>query len=261
MSNSPLVSYTRISPNQSGTRKHAIDTITPHCVVGQITIKGLGDWFSKKSTACSSNYGIDKDGNVGMFVEEKDRSWCSSSRSNDNRAVTIECASDKTEPYRMNDCVYNKLVELCVDICKRNNKTVLLWFADKNKTVNYEPLPNEMVITVHRWFANKSCPGAWLYSRLDDLAREVTARLAGTAAPAPAPEPTPEPANKCPYLVRVKTENLRIRKGAGTNTKIIKYIEPGVYTIVEEKTGKGAKLWGKLKSGIGWIALDYTTKV
>ena len=111
--------------------------------------------------------------------KKKNRSWCSSSNANDQRAVTIECASDMSEPYAMNSKVYSSLVNLCTDICKRNGKTKLLWFGDKNKTLNYSPKPNEMVLTVHRWFANKSCPGNWLYARLGDLANRVTSNLQG----------------------------------------------------------------------------------
>ena len=176
--NSSMVVYTKLSPNNSGQRNHTIDRITPHCVVGQTTAEGLGDWFYKSSTQASSNYGIDKNGRVGMYVEEKNRSWCSSSNANDQRAVTIECASDTTEPYAMNAAVYDTLIKLCTDICKRNGKKKLLWFANKDKSLNYNPAADEMVLTVHRWFANKSCPGEWLYSRLGDLAAKVTAALA-----------------------------------------------------------------------------------
>lgn len=176
--NSPLVVYTKLSPNHSGKRAHAIDRISPHCVVGQLTAESLGNIFANSSREASSNYGIDKDGRVGMYVEEKNRSWCTSSNSNDQRAVTIECASDTKHPYWMNDKVYNRLIDLCVDICRRNGKDKLIWFGDKNKSLNYEPKSNEMIITVHRWFANKSCPGDWLYARLDDVAKEVTKRLA-----------------------------------------------------------------------------------
>lgn len=112
-------------------------------------------------------------------MEEKNRSWCSSSSANDQRAVTIECASDLNHPYAMTTAVYNSLVKLCTDICKRNGKKKLLWLGDKNKTLNYSPKSDEMVLTVHRWFANKSCPGDWLYSRLGDLASKVTAALGG----------------------------------------------------------------------------------
>ena len=107
--NSPLVVYTKLSPNHSGKRTHAIDRISPHCVVGQLTAESLGNIFANSSREASSNYGIDKDGRVGMYVEEKNRSWCTSSNSNDQRAVTIECASNTYHPYWMNDKVYNKL--------------------------------------------------------------------------------------------------------------------------------------------------------
>lgn len=178
MSNSKLVSYTKLSPNHSGKRTHSIDRITPHCVVGQLSCESICDCFISKDKQASCNYGIGFDGRISLCVEEENRSWCSSSNSNDQRAVTIECASTKSYPYAMNEVVYNSLVNLCVDICKRNGKTKLLWFNDKNKSLNYEPMPNEMVITVHRWFANKSCPGDWLYSRLGDLANTVTNKLA-----------------------------------------------------------------------------------
>ena len=125
-------------------------------MVGQCTAEGLGDWFAKSSTQASSNYGIDKNGRGGLYVEEKNRSWCSSSNANDQRAVTIECASDTTEPYAFKDVIY--------------------------QTLNYEPKSGEMILTVHRWFANKSCPGNWLYSRMSDLAEKVTAVLGGSAS-------------------------------------------------------------------------------
>ena len=180
--NSPLVAYTKLSPNHSGQRTHNIDRITPHCVVGQCTAEGLGDWFAQSSTQASSNYGIDRDGRVGLYVEEKNRSWCSSSSANDQRAVTIECASDTSEPYAFRDVVYQKLIVLCADICKRNGKKKLLWLGDKDKTLNYSPKSDEMVLTVHRWFANKSCPGNWMYARMGDLASKVTAQLGGGTA-------------------------------------------------------------------------------
>lgn len=177
--NSPLVSYTKLSPNHSGQRTHSIDRITPHCVVGQCSVETLGSIFYPTSRQASCQYGIGADGRVGMYVEEKNRSWCSSSNANDQRAVTIECASDTTHPYAFKTVVYNKLIDLCVDICKRNGKTKLLWLGDQGKTLAYNPKSDEMVLTVHRWFANKSCPGDWLYSRLGNLAAEVTKRLTG----------------------------------------------------------------------------------
>ena len=153
MANSPLVSFTKLSPNHSGKRTCSISRITPHAVVGQLSVERICDCF------------------------KDNRSWCSSSRDNDQRAVTIECASDLTEPYTMNDKVYAALVNLCVDICRRNGKKKLVWIADRDKALSYEVKSDEMLLTVHRWFARKSCPGNWLFGKLGDLAHEVNSRL------------------------------------------------------------------------------------
>ena len=204
--NSSMVAYTRLSPNHSGQRTHSIDRITPHCVVGQLSAESICGCFISPSRQASCNYGIGTDGKVSLCVEEKNRSWCSSSNANDQRAVTIECASDKTEPYAMNSKVYDSLIKLCTDICKRNGKKKLLWLGDRNKTLNYTPKSDEMVLTVHRWFANKSCPGGWLYARLGDLAAKVTAAL-GTGASA-------DKAASQLYRVRKSWADSKSQKGA-----------------------------------------------
>lgn len=201
--NSSLVSFTQLSPNHSGQRTHAIDRITPHCVVGQCSVETLGRIFLPTSRQASCNYGIGVDGRVGMYVEEKNRSWCSSSNANDQRAVAIECASDTTAPYAFKDVVYQKLITLCIDICKRNGKKKLLWLGDKDKTLNYSPAADEMVLTVHRWFANKSCPGDWMYARMGDLASKVTAALSGTVT-----------TQKQLYRVRKTWSDSKSQKGA-----------------------------------------------
>lgn len=173
MSNSSLVSYTKISPNRNSPRNHVIDTITIHCVVGQLSAEGIAGCFTSPSVEASCNYGIGKDGRIALIVEEKDRSWCSSSASNDNRAITIECACDPTHPYAINSAVYKSLINLCADICKRNNIKKLLWKADKSLIGH----PEKQNMTVHRWFANKACPGDYIYSRLGQIADEVNAKL------------------------------------------------------------------------------------
>lgn len=178
MSNSSLVSYKKISPNKTSPRNHKIDTITIHCVVGQCSVQTIGDIFANKDKEASSNYGIGYDGKIGMYVEEKDRSWCSSNADNDNRAITIECASDTTHPYAINDKVYKSLIKLCVDICKRNNIKELKWKGDKSLIGQV----NKQNMTVHRWFANKSCPGDYIYSRLGKIASEVNAKLKSTTS-------------------------------------------------------------------------------
>lgn len=182
MSNSSLVAYTKISPNKNSPRKYEIDTVTIHCVVGQVTAESLGNWFAKESTQASSNYGVDKDGRIGMYVEEKDRSWCTSSGANDHRAITIEVASDTKEPYAVTDKAYNALIELLADICRRNpGIKKLRWKGDKSLIGQVD----KQNMTVHRWFANKSCPGEYLYSRHADIAAKVNALLeAGEEKPA-----------------------------------------------------------------------------
>lgn len=255
--NSPLVDITVLSPNHSGKRTHTIDRITPHCVVGQASVERLGEIFKSPSKNASCNYGIGADGRVILVVDECNRSWCSSSNANDQRAVTIECASDATAPYAFNSKVYKKLVDLCVDICKRNGKKSLIWISDSNKALNYQLKSDEMLLTVHRWFANKSCPGDWMYSRMGNLACEVTEKLGGEY------KPEDQDNKNVNYKVKVSINNLNIRKGPGTNyAKTGKATGIGVFTIVEESSGQGSvKGWGKLKSGAGWISLDYANKI
>ena len=171
--NSPLVTYKRITNNKTSPRNHAIDTITIHCIAGQCTAKQGCDYFATTDRECSANYVVGKDGSIGLSVEEKDRSWCSSSSSNDHRAITIEVASDTTHPYAVTDKAYNALIKLVADICKRNGIKKLLWKADKSLIGQV----NKQNMTVHRWFANKSCPGEYLYSRHSDIAAKVNALL------------------------------------------------------------------------------------
>ena len=177
MSNSPLATYTNISPNKNSPRNHAIDRVTIHCFVGQVTAKRGCDVFKPSSKKASCNYVVGYDGSIGLCVDEKDRSWCSSSSANDNRAITIETASDNYDPYAVTDKAYAALIDLVTDICKRNGKTKIIWFGDKDTALSYNPAPNEMVMTVHRWFANKSCPGPYLYERQGEIAAEVNRRL------------------------------------------------------------------------------------
>ena len=258
MSNSTLVDCKVLSPNHSGKRTKALCRITPHCVVGQLTAEGIGGCFTSKSRQASCNYGIGTEGRTVLVVDEAYRSWCSSSNDNDQQAVTIECASDKTAPYAMNSKVYDKLIKLCVDICRRNGKKRLLWLGSKEKTLAYSTKGDEMVLTAHRWFANKSCPGDWLYSRYGDLAEQVTRQLgsAGSVTPpsvsagssASGDTVTSFPA--VPFQVQVIIADLNIRKSPN-GEKTGKYTGKGTFTITEVRNG-----WGKLKSGAGWIWLE-----
>lgn len=425
--NSPFVSYVKLSPNCTQNRNHVIDTITIHCVSGNCSIETIGEIFSNPKRKSSSNYGIGSDGRIGMYVEEKDRSWCSSNSKNDNRAVTIEVANITGSPnYNISSAAYTSLINLCVDICRRNNIKKLLWMNDKKLIGNIE----KQNMTVHKWFANKACPGLWLYDNMGIIANTVNQFLAAPTSIPKADTVVSEESNEerlwkfldgkeltdiakaglmanifaesgfhsnnlqnsyekkfgmnddaytaavdngsytnfvkdkagyglaqwtywtrkdalykyikskgksisdfdsqceylylelsksykgvltklqaaktireasdivlleyekpadksntiklrryqygldiynkyvdaakndLPYTVRITATGLRVRKGPGTDNAIIATnLKPGVYTIVEESTGKGAKLWGKLKSGTGWISLDYCKRI
>lgn len=328
-----MVSYTKLSPNHSGQRNHAIDTITIHCVVGQCSVETLGNIFAPTSRQASSNYGVGVDGRIGMYVEEKNRSWCTSSAANDHRAITIEVASDTTEPYAVRDNVFAALLDLVTDICKRNGIKKLVWSTNKSDRVNHK---NGCNMTVHRDYANKSCPGKYLYDRHGEIAAEVNKRLGADEPKVETPATTSaikkgdvvsiaddatyyDGVKKVPawvrkkkwivssvsgdravidksvdgknaicspinvkfltvdgakveapktetfksYLAKVTASALNIRKGAGTNFAVTGVIrDKGTYTIVAESKGKGStKGWGKLKSGAGWISLDFVKKV
>lgn len=248
MSNSSLVSYTKISPNRTSPRNHRIDTITIHCMACDLSVERCGAVFAKRTRMASSNYGVGSDGRIAMYVEEKDRSWCSSNRANDHRAITIEVACEPVHPYKVTDAAMTALINLLEDICRRNDIKQLLWNGDKSLIGQVD----KQNMTVHRWFAKKACPGDYLYGKHGDIAAEVNKRLGVTAAQ---PEPAQQPAGT--YKVRITANTLNVRAGAGTSYKVTTTVKKGgIYTIVEEKDG-----WGKLKSGAGWISLKYAEKV
>lgn len=212
MSNSKLVDYTKISPNKTSPRNHAIDTITIHCIVGQWTARQGCDYFATTDRECSANYVVGKDGSIGLSVEEKDRSWCSSSASNDNRAVTIEVASDTTHPYAVTDKAYAALLDLVTDICRRNGIKKLLWKGDKS-LIGQVAKQN---MTVHRWFANKACPGDYLYSRHSAIAAEVNKRLGAS------PVEPETPSSGAGTLYKVQTGAFKQKSNAQALEKKLK---------------------------------------
>lgn len=334
MSNSSLISYTKLSPNHSGKRTKKIDTVTIHCMAGQLSVESCGALFAKSSKGASSNYGIGPDGRIALYVDEGNRSWCTSSNANDQRAVTIEVASDATHPYAVNSKAYDALLELVTDICKRNGIKKLVWSTSKNDRMNHL---NGCNMTVHRDYAAKACPGDYLYNRHSQIAAEVNRRLGATDTGSSSSSQTSgstddslkvgdvvtfsgskhytsaagstgstckpgkakitaiakgkahpyhliavsgggstvygwvdastvsvgsEAAAATSYRVKITADVLNIRKGPGTNYGTNGSIKGGgIYTIVAESTGTGATKWGKLKSGAGWISLDYASKV
>lgn len=330
MSNSSLVNYTKISPNSNNPRNHVIDKITIHHMAGNLSVETCGNVFASPSRQASSNYGVGTDGRIGLYVEEKNRSWCSSNAANDHRAVTIEVANDGGAPdWHVSDKALAATIDLCTDICQRNGIDRLNYTGDKNGN-----------LTEHNYFASTACPGPYLKSKLPYIAQEVNKRLANDSIPdsnASSVDTSDEVSvnlPKVPFTVQVlvddlnyrsepsmsgtvkgqtkkgaftivevsdgwgklksgagwiwlgndsycailegnsdKTESvpfmakvtatcLNIRKGPGTNYGVNGYAKKGVYTIVEVSSGQGSSAgWGKLKSGAGWISLDYTTRL
>lgn len=255
---SKLVSY--IWPQNVthyNTRDHSIDTITiHHAANGAGANKGyaantLEIIFASCGKGGSVQYGIDSNGKIGQMLGEKYRSWCSNSRKNDMRAITIECANCAGKPtWAISDKAMQSLIKLCADICKRNGKKKMVWIADKTKALAYEPKQDEMRMTLHKWLAATGCPEAYLTSKMDFIASEVNKLLA----------PSPTPAFQ-PYIIKVTYKPfINIRSGPGVTYKDVGDVPyGGVYTIIEEKVN-GAQTWGRLKSGAGWICLTGFTK-
>jgi hypothetical protein len=167
MSNSSLVDYTRLSPNRTAPRSHAIDKITIHHMAGNLSVETCGNVFQNTSRQASSNYGVGTDGRIGLYVDESRRAWTSSNRDNDNVAVTIEVANDGGAPdWHVSDKALESTIALCVDICKRNGIQKLNFTGDKTGN-----------LTMHKWFANTLCPGPYLESKFPHIANEVNRRL------------------------------------------------------------------------------------
>ncbi len=169
MSNSKLVNYVKLSPNCNAPRNHVIDTITIHHMAGNLSVETCGNVFAKKSRQASSNYGIDSEGRVGLYVDEANRSWCTGSRENDHRAVTIEVANDQIGGnWHVSDKALVKLIELCADICRRNGIKQLNYTGDKTGN-----------LTMHKWFQATNCPGPYLEGKFPYIAEQVNKRLSG----------------------------------------------------------------------------------
>lgn len=203
MSNSPLINYTRLSPNHSGRRNHVIDTISIHCMAGNASVETCGALFADPSRKASSNYGIGSDGRIALYVDEANRSWCTSNAANDNRAITIEVANNGGAPdWPVSGKAYSALLDLLTDICRRNNIKELLWKGDKSLIGQVD----KQNMTVHRWFAAKACPGDYLYNRHGEIAAEVNRRLKGEEESVDIAKLISEMTNKQAYQLMQKAE-------------------------------------------------------
>lgn len=260
--NSKLVNYTLRSPNYSAGRV-CINRIAIHCVVGQVTVERLGEIFANPNRQASSNYGVGFDGRYGLYVDEKNRSWCTSSAWCDNRAITIEVASDSYHPYAVTAKAYEATIKLVVDICKRNGKKKVTWISDKNKNLAYNPADDEILLTAHRFYAAKACPGDYLFERFGDIAKKANAELSKAASKTTAEKPKTQASapktttsttantgkttstkttstkkavsmvatrfdarfNKLFYVIA--RDGLHLRQGCGTSTKSLKVLKYG----------------------------------
>lgn len=203
MSNSPLVTYTKLSPNHSGRRNHVIDTVSIHCMAGNASVETCGALFADPARKASSNYGIGSDGRIALYVDEANRSWCTSNAANDHRAITIEVANNGGAPdWPVSGKAYSALLDLLTDICRRNNIKELLWKGNKSLIGQV----GKQNMTVHRWFAAKACPGDYLYNRHGEIAAEVNRRLKGEDESVDIAKLISEMTNKQAYQLMQKAE-------------------------------------------------------
>lgn len=238
--NSDLVDYIKISPNKTSPRNHKIDCITIHCMAGNLTVETCGNVFAKTSRQASSNYGIGTDGRIAMYVEEKDRSWCSSNKANDHRAVTIEVANDggAETGWHVSDKAMESLIKLVADICKRNNIKELKWSINKSDRINHK---NGCNMTVHRDFASKACPGAYLYEKHGYIADEVN-KLLGVKSTTTSSVPQPTtPSTAKTYTVQKGDTLLKIGTKTGVAWKTIAELN-GIKSPYIVKAGQVLKL-------------------
>lgn len=251
MSNSILVNVKNLSPNCNKPRNHRIDTITIHCFVGQVTAERGTQVFLSRDKNASCNYVVGKDGDVGLVVDEANRSWCSSNAVNDNRAITIEVASDNFHPYAVTEEAFMSLIQLVADICKRNNIPKLVWSENKNDRINHL---NGCNMTVHRDFANKACPGEYLYSRMGEIAERVNYLLKETNVPVIEKDEVIE--SSTTYIVKPGDNLSKIAKGLNVEMDKLLEVNPQIVnpnvifvgqeinipeTIVKVDTTKGTR--------------------
>lgn len=248
MSNSTLVNYTCLSPHHSGKRTHAIDTITIHCMAGNLTVESCGALFQRKEA--SSNYAIGSDGRIALYVDEDNRSWCTSSRANDQRAVTIEVANTVAkDPWPVSEKAYASLIKLVADICQRNNIKRLIWKADKSLIGQVD----KQNMTAHRWFAAKACPGDYLYERHGEIAEKVNAILGAV-------EQTPEVTTPSAPVESVDNPSTiwNFFKGKGLNDYAVAGIMANIYA---ESGFKPTNLQNSYEKKLGYTDDSYTAAV
>jgi hypothetical protein len=242
MTNSKLIDGKRLSPNHSGKRKQKVTKIAIHHAAGIISGYNLAGVFANPKRKASANYCLGSDAKLYLTVDEANRAWTTSSAWCDNRAVTIEVGNSTGSPtYKISDDVLAKLIDLVYDICKRNNIYPCTYTGDKTG-----------VLQMHRWYKGTACPGPYLSTKFQYIADEVNKRL-----------DKDKKKDLEPYIIKVDDKYkvtvgaLNIRSAPSPYSKKVGVItDGGIYTIVEQNGN-----WGRLKSGAGWISLDYTKKL
>lgn len=236
MSYSSLVEYVKISPNKTSPRDHAIDTITIHCMAGNLSIETCANVFAPSSRQASSNYGVGSDGRIGCYVDENDRSWCSSNRANDMRAITIEVANDggADTGWHVSGVAMSSLIKLVADVCKRNNIPKLVWSDSKDDRINHR---NGCNMTVHRDFKNKDCPGAYLMSQMPYIANEVN-KLLGASDSSSVSGVVPSNPTPVKSLDEIAREVINGKWGNGSERKERLEASGYVYSAVQAKVNE-----------------------
>lgn len=280
MSQTKLPHITMLSPNYSKGRSLngkavGIDTITIHCFVGQVSAKRGGECFASPSRGASCHYVVAYDGQICQCVLEENRSWCTggtytvngiTGSMNDQTAVTIEVACDAYAPYAVTSAAMKALIELCADICERNNIKRMIWKGDKTLIGK----PSKQNMTVHRWFAAKACPGDYLYNKMGYIATEANkiiekhekeaAAAAKKAAEEAALKAKAAGLNlKTPY--RVKTTKTGVRLFDKPGGKVLKTYKKGSNLTVAKVKVYNGKLMGQGKKTGNWFYLTNTKEV
>ena len=236
MSYSSLVEYVKISPNKTSPRDHAIDTITIHCMAGNLSIETCANVFAPTERQASSNYGVDSNGRIGCYVDENDRSWCSSNKANDMRAITIEVANDggADTGWHVSGVAMSSLIKLVADVCKRNNIPKLVWSDSKDDRINHS---NGCNMTVHKDFKNKDCPGAYLMSQMPYIASEVN-KLLGASGGSSVSGVVPSNPAPVKSLDEVAKEVINGKWGNGSERKERLEASGYVYSAVQAKVNE-----------------------
>ena len=251
MSNSSLAREFIYTPKMGGQRNHAIDTITPHYVVGYASARNVATYLrDAPDRKANANYIIGKDGEIVLNVEERNRSWCSSSSANDNRAVTIECANYMSAGSghvygQLPDATWASLVALCADICRRNGKTRLVYRG----SANYSGLATtDMLLTMHKWFASTDCPGPWLSNQFNRLANEVNKALGGASAPTVTAAPATKATTGAGFggTYRCTVGKLNVRDAPSLAGSVVASYSRGETVVLDDwYTSADGYIWGR----------------